>query len=117
MKKQITKRHTESFKMQVVREYEAGASGHSLQQKYGISGSLTIKGWVNKYSHEGYRSELLYIQSAEDQVEFKAMQTRIHELEHVLSETVLENRMLKTTLAVAGQALNIDLKKTFGSQS
>ncbi len=117
MEKEIVKRYTESFKLQVVREYETGASEHSLKQKYGITGATTIKSWVNKYSLPGYRSETIYIQTVEDQHEFKAMKTHISELERALAETVLENRMLKTTLDVAGQALDTDLKKTFGRQS
>ncbi len=117
MVKEIIKRYTESFKLQVVREYEAGASAHSLKQKYGITGSTTIKSWVNKYGRAGYRSEMTYIQTAEDQHEFKAMKARISELESALAETVLENRLLKTTLEVAGQALDMDLKKTFARQS
>ncbi len=43
MVKEIVKRYTESFKLQVVREYEAGASAHSLKQKYGITARTDIK--------------------------------------------------------------------------
>jgi transposase-like protein len=117
MAKQLVKRYSESFKQQVVREYEAGASAHSLQQKYGITGANTIKTWVNKYSRSGYRSQVALIQTVEDQQEFKAMKGRIADLESALAEAVLENRMLTTTLEVASQALEIDLKKTFGRPS
>jgi transposase-like protein len=117
MNKEIQKRYTESFKHQVVREYETGASESSLRQKYGIKGATTIKGWVSKYGRSGYRSETVYIQTVEDQVEVRAMKSRINELESVLAEMVLENRLLKTTLEVASEALDIDLKKSFGRRS
>ena len=117
MKKETVKRYSQAFRQQVVREYEKGVSVHSLQQKYGIGGATTIKGWIEKYSCSGYRSELVIIQNVEDQLEFKEMKQRIVELEAALAESVLENRMLKTTVAVASEALGMDIKKNFGKKS
>ncbi|MDQ4078472.1 MAG: hypothetical protein M3220_19785 [Chloroflexota bacterium] len=64
----------------------------------------------------GYRSEVVHIQSVEDQLAVQAMQARLQELEAALAESVLENRLLRTTLAVASQTLQIDLKKKFGKR-
>ena len=117
MKKEIVKRYSQAFRQQVVREYEKGASVSKLQQKYGIGGSTTIRRWIKKYSHAGLRSEKMVIQSPEDQIEFKAMKSRIVELESALAESVLDSRMLKATLEVASDALGMDLKKSFGKTS
>ena len=76
-----------------------------------------MKRWVERYSRAGYRTELVVIQSPEDQWEVKAMKTRIRELEQALAESVLESRMLTATLEVASRALAMDLKKTFGKPS
>jgi hypothetical protein len=54
---------------------------------------------------------IVVIQTVEDQIEVKAMKQRMTELESALAATVLENRMLQTTLEVASQALEMDLKK------
>jgi transposase-like protein len=117
MIKEPIKRYSQAFKQQVVREYEAGASNYSLRQKYGIGAHHTVERWVKQYGRSGYRSEMVVIQTAEDQVEVKAMKKRIAELESALAESTLENRMLKTTLEVASQALELDLKKSFGKKS
>lgn len=117
MKKETIKRYSQAFKQQVVREYEAGASIYRLMQKYGIGSHHTIQRWIEQYGRSGYRSEMVVIQSVEDQLEVKAMQARIAELEAALAESVLENRMLNTTLDVASQALELDLKKNFGKKS
>jgi transposase-like protein len=114
MKKEVVRRYSQAFKQQVVREYEAGASVNSLMQKYGIGGHRTVPRWIKTYSLAGIRSEVMIIQSAEDQLAFKAMKKHISELESALSESVLENRMLKSTLDVASKALEIDLKKVSG---
>lgn len=117
MKKEPIKRYSQAFKQQVVREYEAGASVNSLRHKYGIGGPNTIKQWVKRYGRSGYRSELVVIQTVDDQLEVKAMKRRISDLEKALAEAVLENRMLQTTLDVASKELAIDLKKNFGKKS
>ena len=117
MRKERVIRYSQAFKLQIVREYEAGASVHSLAQKYGIGGATTIKAWIKKYGRSGYRAEKVVIQTADDQLAVKAMRKRIAELESALAETVLENRMLKTTLEVASEALEMDIKKNFDKKS
>ena len=117
MKKEPIKRYSQAFKQQVVREYEAGASVYSLRQKYGIGAHNTVERWVKQFGRSGYRAEVVHIQTVEDQLEFQAMKGRIAELESALAESVLENRMLTTTIAVASQSLGVDLKKNFGKRS
>ncbi|MFO7682118.1 MAG: transposase [Chloroflexota bacterium] len=111
------KRYSQAFRQQVVREYEDGASIYSLRQKYGIGAHNTIERWVKQYGRSSYRSGVVHIQTVEDQLEFKAMKSQITGLESALAQSVLENRMLTTTIEVASQALGIDLKKNFGKKS
>ena len=117
MIKEPIKRYSQAFKQQVVREYEAGASNFSLRQKYGIGAHHTVERWVKQYGRSGYRSELVIIQTVEDQLEFKGMKQRIADLESALAQSSLDNRMLKATIEVASQSLGIDLKKNFGKKS
>ena len=117
MEKEIVKRYGQAFKLQVVREYEGGTSIYQLVQKYGIGSHLTVKRWIDRYSRAGYRSELVVIQTVDDQLEVKAMKQRSAEFEKALAESVLENQMLKATVEVASQSLGIDLKKNFGKPS
>ncbi len=116
MSKERVRRYSQAFKQQVVQEYEAGSSALALQQKYGIGGSETVKRWVKQYGRAGYRSEVVHIQSGDDQLEVQAMQARLQELEAALAESVLENRLVRTTLEVASHSLQIDLKKKFGKR-
>lgn len=116
MEKETVKRYSEALKQQIVREYEKGTSIYKLRQKYGIGGYTTIKNWIKKYGKEGLRSELIVIQSADEQVEVKAMKSRIQELESALAESVLENRMLTATLEVASQHFAVDIKKNYGKR-
>lgn len=112
MQKTMIRRYSQPFKMQVIAEYENGASVPELRQKYGIKGSNTIQTWVQKYAREAYRSKVIHIQKTEEYLELKMMKKRLSEMESALSESVLENRMLKATIEAADEALKIDLKKT-----
>lgn len=116
MPKERIKRYSQAFKQQVVQEYESGASTYSLLQKYGIGSPETVKRWVKQYGRQGYRTEEVVIQTVDDQLEVKAMKARISELEAALAESVLESRLLKTTLEVASQSLGLDLKKKYGQR-
>lgn len=117
MKKEYVKRYSQAFKQQVIKEYEEGASITKLNEKYGIGGGNTIKGWVKKYGRQGYRNEVVVIQTVEDQEEVKEMRKRIKELEAALAQSVLDKRMLETIVEVSSRELGIDLKKNFGVRS
>lgn len=114
MKKEPIKRYSQAFKQQVVREYESGASAYSLVNKYGIGTHTTIKRWVQQYGRYGFRTEKVVIQTVADQLEVKEMKAQIAALESALAQSVVENRMLEATLAVASEQLKLDLKKNFG---
>jgi len=116
MQKTVIKRYSQSFKLQVVAEYEDGASLPELRQKYGIKGANTIQLWIQKYAREAYRNKVIRIQKTEEYLELKEMKKRIARLESALSESVLENRMLKATIEAADEALKIDLKKNYAKR-
>ena len=65
MKRKIL-RNSESFKRQVVEEYESGERITDLNKKYGIKGGMTITSWIRKYSKKGFRHEMVHIQSTEE---------------------------------------------------
>ena len=117
MTKTKVKRYSQAFRQQVVREYEQGASVNSLRKKYAIGNFGTIKRWIERYASEGYRSEVVLIQSVADQEDHQALQARVSQLEAALAEQVLENRMLRTTLEVASAELGLDLKKNIAKRS
>jgi transposase-like protein len=113
IKKRINKRYSEAFKLQVVAEYEDGSSVQALRLKYNIGGNNTVGNWVEKYGHKAFRDKVVRIQKTEEYLELKKMKKHITKLESALSESVLENRMLKATIEVADKALNTDLKKNY----
>ncbi len=111
MTKKIVKRYSTAFKQQIAKEYEEGASISALQKKYGITGSETIKRWVDKYSRKGIRHKLMYIQSPEERNQLQKCKEKISQLEKAVAQLTLEKLMLEATLATAEKEMGIEVKK------
>lgn len=111
MKKQVTKRYSEAFKRQVVREYEGGASGQELRQRYGIGGVNTITRWLKQYGRAATRQELIVIQRPHERAQAQQQQQRVQELEAALAQLTLEKLALRAALAEAEQQLGEAVEK------
>lgn len=96
----ITKRYSEALKRQVVSEYEAGHEVRALRLKYGITGDHTIQQWIKKYGKEGFRNELVYIQSVEEIGRVKTLEKQVSELQQALGRVTLEKLKLESMLEV-----------------
>ncbi len=105
------KRYSEAFKRQVVSEYEAGMSVNSLKKKYGIKGSETINLWIKKYAREGFRHELIRIQTADEIDQIKSLEKRIEELERTLGRVTLEKLKLESMVEELEESFGVEIKK------
>lgn len=106
------KRYSLAFKQAVVREYEAGESLTSLSHKYGITGSTTLKKWVEQFGRYGTRHKLMVIQKPEEQNRIHELEQRIADLEKALAQVTLDKLMLTATLEVVEREYDIKVKKT-----
>lgn len=111
MTKQKIKRYSESFKRQVVSEYEAGSSIPALNRKYGITGGPTIRNWIKKYAKEGFRHELVRIQTTEEANRVKELEQQVQQLEQALGKVVLEKLKLESILEELEETYGVEVKK------
>ena len=111
MEKAVVKRYSEAFRIQVVREYEKeGVSLNALTKRYGVS-HRTLQKWVNKYSLQGFRHQMMVIQTPEEQDQLKVLQERNKQLEKLVAQLSLDKLMLESTLEVIQREYNVDVKK------
>jgi transposase-like protein len=94
------KRYSETFRRQVVSEYEAGADIPALKAKYGIIGSSTITKWIHKYGKQGFRHEVVRIQSTDEARRVHELEKQVKELERALGKVTLEKLKLESILEV-----------------
>jgi transposase-like protein len=95
---QKIKRYSETFRRQVVREYETGSNITELRKKYGINGMQTIQSWVKKYGRQGFRHEVVHILTAEEVGRVKELEQRVKELERALGKVMMEKLKLESIL-------------------
>ena len=117
MTKQKIKRYSEGFKRQVVAEYEAGSSIPALSKKYGITGGPTIRNWIKKYAKEGFRHELVRIQTTEEANRVKELEQQVQQLEQALGKVVLEKLKLESILEELEETYGVEVKKNAVSSS
>ena len=110
--KTIQKRYSEAFKRQVVLEYEAGISANALKKKYNIGGTETIRGWIKKYAKDGFRHELIRIQTSEEINRIKNLEGQVEELEQALGKVMLEKLKLECILEELEESYGLEVKKT-----
>jgi transposase-like protein len=111
MTKKTVKRYSEAFKRQVIREYENGDSMADLKKKYGITGGSTIQNWIKKYAKQGFRHELVRIQSAEEADRVRELEEQVEELEQALGRVVLEKLKIESILEELEETYGVEVKK------
>lgn len=98
--KHTIRRYSEAFRRQVVSEYEAGTPIPDLRKKYGINGNGTITYWIHKYAKEGFRHELVRIQTAAEAQQVRELERKVLELQQALGKMTLEKLKLESILEI-----------------
>ena len=72
---------------------------------------MTIPNWVKKYAKQGFRHELVRIQTAEEVNRVKELEQQVQELEQTLGKVVLEKLKLESILEELEERYGVEVKK------
>lgn len=112
-------RYSEAFKQKVLKEIETGhLTPAGAVRKYGIGHCSTINYWMKRYRPQLLR-KVVRIEIPNErkrQDEIKKLKAEKQQLESALAQSQIKLIVMETLVDVAGRELNMDLKKTFGSQ-
>lgn len=120
------KDYSMSFKLSVVQEYETSRlSLESIQRKYGIQGSQTVKRWIQKYGNfdVSNKSHIPMEKSKEQQLLELEQKVKLLERKNARLEKELELKDMKaeffdTMIDIAEKEYHIDIRKnSFPEQS
>jgi transposase-like protein len=108
-------RYSEAFKMQVVRELEAGGINvDQVRRKYGIGGCYSIRQWLSKYGN-GSLGKVIRVQKPEELNERERLKRRVRALEQALADTnidlALERQYTRLACERAGIQDVVEFKK------
>ncbi len=99
-------RYSHGFKMQVVREVEAGEScAGRVQRKYGIKGSATVMRWVRQLG-SGKCGKIIRVEKADEISEAARLRSQLRQAKEALADAHMELALERAFLAVACEHLN-----------
>lgn len=113
-------RYSEAFKMQVVRELEAGAGNfEQIRRKYGVGGCYTLQRWVAQYGN-GSIGKIIRVEKPEEIKETERLKRRVRALERALADAnidlALEREFMRLACERAGIADLEEFKKKAAGQ-
>lgn len=105
------RKFAESFKRQIVREFESGRySVLELSSLHKINFRLIYR-WIYKYSNVNQKGYRIVEMSQSSTQKVKDLQDRIKELERIVGQKQIEIDYLDKLIDLAGEELGIDIKK------
>ena len=99
-------RYSQAFKMQAVREVEAGqACASAVQRKYGILGAGTVMRWVRQLGCGQY-GKIIRVEKPDEIDEAARLRSQLRRAKESLADAHLELALEKAFLAVACEHLD-----------
>lgn len=103
-------RYSKGFKMQCVREVEAGKScAYAVQRKYKIKGTSTVMRWVRRWGSGRY-GKIIRVEKAHEVNEARQLRSELRRVKEALADTHMELVLEQAYLAVACEELDQSLE-------
>ena len=111
-----TRRYSEAFQQQVVRELEAGKfrSINQARKAYGIGSGDAIRVWVLRHGNPNLHPKIIRVESMKERDQKKEDRARIRELEAALADAHIDHTLSEAYLRLACERLGtepVDFKK------
>jgi transposase-like protein len=104
-------RYSKGFKMQCVREVEAGKScAFAVQRKYKIKGAATVMRWVRQFGSGKY-GKIIRVEKADEINEAAQLRSELRRVKEALADTHLELTLEQSFLVVACEELDQSLEE------
>src|SRR5512135_2180061 len=103
-------RYSNAFKMQAVREVEAGKfCAEAVQRKYRINGKGTVIRWVRQFGSGRY-GKVIRVEKAHEVNETSQLRSELRRAKEALADTHMELALEQAFLAVACEELDQSLE-------
>jgi transposase-like protein len=104
-------RYSKGFKMQCVREVEAGQNcAYAVQRKYKIKGTATVMRWVRQWGSGRY-GKIIRVEKAHEVNEAGQLRSELRRVKEALADTHMELALEQGFLAVACEELDQSLEE------
>ena len=111
MQQRLVLRYSMSFKRQVVSEFESGRfdSIGQASEHYGITGSMTIRKWLDKFGKNHLCPKVIRVEKPNEQDQVRQLKKQIKQLKEALGQTQAENVINQEFLKIACEEMGEDV--------
>ena len=109
-------RYSSCFKEKVVREVSSGSSISEVCRRYGIKGGGTVQYWIRKFGRTELLNTVIRVKMRSEDDQIKQLEAEVKRLKIALADAVLAKDVLETSVEIADEHYQTDLKKNFGQQ-
>lgn len=108
-------RYSEAFKLQVVRELEAGKyqTAGEAGRVYGVKGEATVACWVRKYGKNHVLRKVVRVETPKERDEVRELRKRVRALERELADAHMDRRLEQAYVKLACRAAGIEDVESF----
>ena len=104
-------RYSQAFKLQAVREVEAGRDcAWAVQRKYGILGNNTVMRWVRQFGR-GQHGKIIRVEMPDEIDETARLRTQLRRAKEALADAHMELALEKAFLAVACEQMDQSVER------
>lgn len=112
MNKKVVFRYSESFKLQVVKEYEESyLSRLELSKKYGIKGGSTINLWIKKYGSAQSQNKIIRVEKPNEKDRIKELEAELARLKGALAHQTMVAITKESMVEAIAEDFGVDLEK------
>ena len=112
MNKKVVVRYSESFKLQVVKEYEESyLSRLELSKKYGIKGGSTINLWIKKYGSAQCQNKIIRVEKPNEKDRIKELEAELARLKGALAHQTMVAITKESMVEAIAEDFGVDLEK------
>lgn len=112
MNKKVIVRYSESFKLQVVKEYEESyLTRKELSLKYGLKGGSTISNWIKKYGSQSSQNRIVRVEKPNEKNRIKELEKEIERLKKALAHQTLVAVTKESMAEVIAEEFGVDLEE------
>lgn len=104
------KLYSEAFKLQVVREFEAGEypSVEAVRRKYGIAGTTTVSGWLKRYGKAHLMKKVIRVEAPGEGDRLKELEREVKRLKEALGDAHLDLLLGEQYLRIACRRAGVE---------
>lgn len=112
MNKKVVVRYSESFKLQVVKEYEESyLSRLELSKKYGIKGGSTMNLWIKKYGSAQSQNKIIRVEKPNEKDRIKELEAELARLKGALAHQTMVAITKESMVEAIAEDFGVDLEK------